>query len=374
VKNNRSITLANNPGAKASAVLDARPAPGNLRLGWTSFWFSAVNPIGLHRLRVLAGLLFLAWLLPLTGHQAELFGLDGWFDRQAYLEAMQLPGGPPAFIGWSLVYLCGSSTALLQGLWWAAMGVIVLFTLGVASRLTAVLTWVLVVSFLASPAASFDADWLLGILAFYLMIGYVLLGQWNGQPSLAGRLLGERKTFLAGWTWNEGEDVPPSYAANLAVRLLQVHFAILIVVSGLHKLQFGDWWAGVGLWYPLHPPFSLSAERVRAMAAHADSTLIALSLAQYIMLAWQLGFPAFAWRRRWRAVLLGGGVVAWAASVLVYGQPLFGPFYLIGCLSYLTPAEWQGLAAGAAGAMRWATGSLKASPQKKVGVRVGTRG
>ena len=47
----------------------------------------------------------------------------------------------------------------------------------------------------------------------------------------------------------------PSIAANLTVRLVQVHFAIVLVVSGLHKLQFGDWWSGVAWWYPLNPPF-----------------------------------------------------------------------------------------------------------------------
>jgi hypothetical protein len=371
VKTNRSITAAANPAPRVSPAVDTSAAPVNLRLGWTSFWFSAVDPIGLHRLRVLAGLLFIAWLLPLTGHQAELFGLDGWFDRKAYLEASQLPGGAPAPIGWSLVFLCGSSTAALTALWWASLGVLVLFTLGVATRVTGVLTWLVVASYLATPAASFDADFLLAILAFYLMIGYLLLGQWNGRPSPVGRLLGEG-TFLSGLKAND--DVTPSYAANLAVRLFQVHFALIVVVSALHKLQFGDWWAGVGLWYPLYPPFSLSAERIRAMAPDAVSTLVWLSLVQYVMLAWQFGLPAFAWRRRWRVVLLGGGVLAWVGAVLVYGQPLFGPFYLIGCLSYLTPAEWRGLTRWAGQRLGQPARSLRAAAQKDAGVRVGARG
>jgi hypothetical protein len=368
VKNSRSITAVPHPAARTSPVLHDGPAPVNLRLGWTSFWFSAIDPIGLHRLRVLAGLLFLSWLLPLTGHQTELFGLNGWFDRQAYVEAAALPGGAPAPIGWSLVYLCGTSATLLNLLWWTSLGVLVLFTLGVATRVTAVLTWLVVVSFLATPAASFDADFLLAILAFYLMIGYVLLGQWNGQLSLAGRLLGSRDTFLAGL--KPREDATPSYAANLAVRLLQVHFAIIMVASALHKLQFGDWWSGVALWYVLHPPFTLSAADIQAMKPHAETTLFVLSLAQYVMLAWQLGFPAFAWRQRWRVVLVGGGVVAWVGTALLYDQPLFGPIYLLGCLSYLTPGEWHGLAGRVAAAGRRLTGGLKAPAVNKVGVRV----
>ncbi len=321
-------------------------SPGGLLSGWTRFWFTAVNPRGLHALRVLSGLLFLLWLLPLAGHQSALFGLNGWFDWQAYREGAHLPGGPPApYSGWSLLYLGGSSAALVDALWWVAVAVFALFTLGVCVRVTAVLTWVLVASFLLSPAVNYDADYLLAILAFYLMIGYVLLGQWSRPLSLAGRLLGPWDVVLFGSRGRPSaeRDMTPSYAANLAVRLLQVHFALIMVVSGLHKLQFGEWWGGVAYWYPLHPPFRTTLADIRAEAAHASLDLFLLSLVQYVALAWQIGFPAFAWRRRWRVVLLGGAVLSWVGAIYIYGQPLFGPVYFIACLSYLTHAEWEWL-------------------------------
>src|SRR5262249_12600448 len=72
--------------------------------GWTRFWFGRAAPVGLHVLRVAAGLLSLAWLLPLMGHLDSVFGLDGWFDRQAYREAARLADGAPKPISWSLVY------------------------------------------------------------------------------------------------------------------------------------------------------------------------------------------------------------------------------------------------------------------------------
>src|SRR4029077_4990805 len=89
--------------------------------------------------------------------------------------------------GRSLIFLCGTSTAALQFLYWEAIVVFLLFTLGIATRTTSILTWALIVSFVASPAMTFDADFLLVMLAFYLMIGHVLLGQWNGAPSMANR-------------------------------------------------------------------------------------------------------------------------------------------------------------------------------------------
>jgi hypothetical protein len=129
------------------------------------------------------------------------------------------------------------------------------------------------------------------------------------------------------------------------MRLIQVHFALVLVVSGLHKLQFGQWWGGVAFWYPLHPPLETTVEAVQRQTVHPWVYLVVLSLAQYVMLAWQIGFPLFAWRRGlWRLVLLGGGVVGWVGSMLIFGQPLFGPVFFVACVSYISPAEWRAVA------------------------------
>jgi hypothetical protein len=308
---------------------------------WTRFWFSPADSIGLHCIRFLAGLLFLFWLLPLANQYQALFSLSGWLDRQGYIEASRIPG---VAFGWSLLYLAGSNPHLITAVYWGALTIFALFALGVWPRITGILTWVLVVSFLANPVTQGEADPLLAVFAFYLMLGYVLLGQWDIGQSWYRRLIGPSLVWplrgLAG-TDSPFAESSRSYAANLAIRLLQVHFAIVVVASGLHKLQSGDWWAGVAFWYPLHPPFQTTPESIDAEAASAGSKLFMLSLAQYIYLGWELTFPFFAWRRRWRPILLGGAVVGWIGAVAIYGAPLFGPVYLLGCLSYVTPTEWR---------------------------------
>jgi hypothetical protein len=315
-----------------------------IRGAWDAFWFTPVDPIGLHVVRVLSGLLLLGWFLTYWGQQEAFFGLSGWFDRQAYLEASRLPEEPPTPIGWSIFYLTGTNPNLLNPLFYSAIGVVFLFTLGVWTRVTSILTWVATVSFLANPAIGYDADSLLVILAFYLMIGYVLLGQWSRPQSIAGRLLGNRDALiLAPFLWrNQGKPRVGSYAANIALRLLQIHFAIVVVTSGLHKLQFAEYWGGVALWFPLNPALEVTQETLRRQAADAPMRFFVLSLAQYITLAWQITFPLFAWRPRWQAVLLAGAVVGWLGSVFVYRLPLFGPLYFVACLSYLTTAKWLG--------------------------------
>jgi hypothetical protein len=318
-------------------------ASGGLVAGWARFWFSPVSPLGLHWVRFLAGLLFLSWLLPLTGERAALFGLDGWVDAEAYRAASHIPGGAPVPLGWSIVFAAGDSPARLDVIWWGSLAVLALFTLGVATRITAVLTWVIVVSFLASPAAHADTDYMLGILAFYLMIGYLFIGQWSQPLSIVERIFGTRRAWLFAGLRANKEGEPLSYAANFALRLLQVHFAIVMVASGLHKLQYGDWWAGVAYWYPMHPPLAMTAERLQAERAAANVTLFFLSLAGYLVLAWQLTFPLFAFRKRCRPILIGGAAIGWLGCAWLFGDQTFGPFCMVACLSYLTPQEWRWL-------------------------------
>src|SRR5262249_20446270 len=132
------------------------PTRGPLRR-WTRFWLTPSEPTGLHILRLLAGLLFAAWLLSFAGARHALFGLAGWFDRQAYLEASRMGDGAPVPISWSLLYLCHSPAAF-DALYWGALCVFVLFALGIATRITGVLSWLLVASFIVNPATSYDAD------------------------------------------------------------------------------------------------------------------------------------------------------------------------------------------------------------------------
>jgi hypothetical protein len=299
----------------------------------------------LHLVRLLTGLLLLSWLLPLAGDVDSLFGLQGWFDRQAYAEAARLPGGPPKPISWSVLYLCGSNPAALHTVYWLSVGALVLFTLGVCPRLTAVLAWLIVVSFSANPAFDDEVDPVLIALTCYTMIGYLLLGLRSEGRSWAARLLGPWRTFPLSRMRDQRQTAAPlSEGANLALRLIQVHLAVILVTSGLHKLQFGDWWSGVAYWFALHPPLETTAAAVQEQARSAQNVLYLLNFAAYATLAWQIAFPLFAWRRGLcRALLLGGAVVGWVGATVLYRMPLFGPAGFIGCVAYVSGEEWRAL-------------------------------
>jgi len=335
---------------------------------WSAFWFSAIDPIGLHRLRVLTGILFICWLLPYAGRVEPFFGLEGWFDREAYHEASRLSRFPtadgeggsilPVPLGWSVLYVCGNNTTLLNLAFWGSLGVFALFTLGIATRLTSIVTWVMVVSFTANPATSYDADFLLVLLAFYMMVGHLLLGQWNRRLTPLERLVGTHDRSMFAWLrkTKERNSPAPSYAANVTVRLMQVHLVLVMLGSFLSKTQMSDWWTGVAYWYPLHPPFESSVARARA---YAEPAVFMLSLVQYLALGWQLAFPTFAWKRSCRWLLYGGLALGWVGSSFLLKQPLFGPIFLVWGLSYLTPDEWHDLDRRLRGLGEWARSRLR---------------
>src|SRR6266852_2896450 len=109
MKNSRSI---------AAAAKDEDARSSGFFPKWTHFWFTPVQPVGLHTLRFLAGLLFTFWLLTLAGNQTSYFGLGGWVDREstsrltrAFFDADGRDLGASANLpeayrsGWSVLYL-----------------------------------------------------------------------------------------------------------------------------------------------------------------------------------------------------------------------------------------------------------------------------
>jgi hypothetical protein len=182
------------------------------------------------------------------------------------------------------------------------------------------------------------------MLAFYLMLGHLFLGlRTPSQPPLALVLGPTRETFLLGRLWLKRRvSLPPSVASNLALRLLQVHFAIAMMASGLHKLQTSAWWSGLAPWFYLHPPFHSTLAEIRTYAPpDAEAYLNAFSLVSYAVLAWQIGFAAFAWRLRLRWLLLGGAAFGWLLTAMALQMPLVGPLIFVICLAYVTPMEWR---------------------------------
>lgn len=316
------------------------PSKSGILANWITFWFLPSQPTGLHVIRVGFGLLALVWMLSFAGYVHDFFGFDGWFDRAAIVERATLLKSQEIVDdqSWSLLYLVADQPALLTAVFWASVAVVAAFTLGFFTRITSVLTWLIVISFTANPFIEVDTDVFFRIISFYLMIGYLFLDLQNASLPAWQRYTSATNHWL-GTTLRHGET--PSSAATVAIRLLQVHFALAVVIMGLHKLQSAEWWAGVSYWYPMHRASETSLDAINELRNRSTSYLNFISIAGYIVLAWQIFFPTFAWRGglcRW--VLLGGALVGLVGLMIIYPIPLLGPTFFLLCLSYLTDREW----------------------------------
>ncbi len=303
---------------------------------WNNFWFLGRSPLSLHALRVLFGIICIVWLLSYAGHVHDFFSYEGWFDRAAFIEAGSLADNQ----SWSLLYLVAHDATLLTAFYWGSILVLTLFTLGIFTRLTSILSWLIIVSFTANPLIEADTDVFLRLIYFYLMIGYVLFGLLNATNPLE-LVLGSSRHWL--WNCLKHDDTDTfSSAATVTIRLMKLHVAMAIVMMGLHKLQLMEWWSGVAFWYPMNRTSTLSVDAINDMKARSFGYLNTISFAAYCVLVWQIFFPTFAWRTGYaRVVLLGGAVAGMIGLMIIYPIPLLGPVFFLLCLVYLTDDEWN---------------------------------
>src|SRR5262249_16635048 len=114
------------------------------------------------------------------------------------------------------------------------------FTLGLASRFTAVLAWVGFLSYIHRvPASGFGLDTMVAILLLDLMIGP------SGAALSLDRWLARRRAKRAGELFPDNP--APSSSATFVIRLLQIHFCMIYLASGASKLQGPAWWSGTAL-------------------------------------------------------------------------------------------------------------------------------
>jgi hypothetical protein len=291
---------------------------------WEAFWFTPADPTLLGVLRILTGLMLLythaVWGLALN----EFFGPASWLSPEL-VRAIQADQYTYSFL-W----------AVPPGGLWAAyalsMLVLLLFTVGLFTRLTSILSLIVVISFAHRvPAATFGLDQINGMLTLYLVIGP------SGQALSLDR-------WFAGRRQGSPESSPaPSAGANLALRLINVHMCIIYFFAGISKLQGESWWTGEAIW--------------RAMAnleyQSIDMTWMAwhpwlVNIATHVSVLWEVFFCTLVWRPRLRPLMLAGAVVLHVGIGACLGMWTFALIMLVGCMSFLPPNQVRDLIAALA--------------------------
>jgi hypothetical protein len=136
----------------------------------------------------------------------------------------------------------------------------------------------------------------------------------------------------------------PSVSANLALRLLQVHFCIIYLVAGVSKLQGAPWWNGTAVWATM-ANFEFCPMQRRPYAAflvflsgHRWLWEVFTTGATMYTLVFEISFPFIVWNRRLRWLAIVGAVLLHTGIALCMGLVTFSLVMLTGVLSFVPAA------------------------------------
>jgi Vitamin K-dependent gamma-carboxylase len=320
---------------------------GALRGGWARFWFSPADPTTLGAVRICTGLLLLyvhgssTFELPdLVGPQAvvDAPGVDRL--RELTSHVIDGPGAAPRneSLGALSIWFHVRQPAVMWIVQAVFLGAIVAFTLGFWSRTASVLAWTGNVSFLhRTYLMSFGLDAITSMLTLYLMLGP------TGRALSLDRLLARRRGGVAP---GRPLDPEPSVAANVVIRLIQVHMCIVYLCAGAAKLQGSAWWDGTAVYLTLMT-YELAPTDMRWIAGR-DWLWQSVSLAgNAFTLAFELGFVFLVWHRLWRPIVLAAALLMHGGIALSMGMGAFSAAMLTGCLAFVPPWVLRSLLATA---------------------------
>ncbi len=283
---------------------------------WDRFWFTPTDPALLGLLRVLVG------SMVFYTHAVWTLDLPKFFGSQALLPPTYrnlLGDGESA---WGLPSMLWSHFDWLPADAWllpvhlVGLLVVALFTIGLWTRVTSVLTALLVISYVnRTTGAQYGLDQINSFLTLYLAIG----------PS---------GDFLSVDAWRaarQGRGVSrESVLANITLRLIQVHMCIVYLFAGLGKLQGDTWWNGQAIWGAVGN-FEYQTLDLTWLAAHMG----VVNLLTYSTLFWEVSYPFLIWPRLTRPIWLLLAIAVHAGIGLAMGMITFGLIMIFGNLAFL---------------------------------------
>jgi hypothetical protein len=342
-----------------------------------NFFFRPADPTTLGLIRLLCGLTVLyvhfgysfdlpvffgrdAWLnyekMDALRKEGPTIGMQmGWNDRFEENPALKL--GPDYQKKWlvdpSLVIYKGHPA--LWSLWYhitdptwmwvthiTILAVMLLFALGCCTRVTAVLTWVAMVSYInRSPTSLFGMDTIMIVVVTYLMIGPS--GAALSVDRLIARYWGTYEALRRHQPVPNFSQPAPSVSANFAIRMMQIHVCIIYAMSGFSKLQGPPWWSGTAVWYTVaNPEFSPMGVLpymafLRFISGHRWLWELVMMGGCYGTLFFEISFPYLIWAPRMRWGMIAMAVGMHISIALCMGLVTFSMMMLVLVLSFVPP-------------------------------------
>jgi hypothetical protein len=229
--------------------------------------------------------------------------------------------------------------------------IMTLFTLGLWTRVTSVLTWVAAVSYIhRTQYVLFGMDTMSNILLVYLMVGD------SGGAFSLDRLIARSKAAKASLGRAGAIDAAtaaflasprPTVSAGLALRLIQVHFCFIYMAAGLSKLKGQSWWSHHAYWDTLANPeftmiqFEWYEAGLRWLTNHrAIYSLAAAGAIAHTFVA-EIGLPFLVWTRA-RPWIVVVGLLLHTGIGIFMGLTVFSLLMMIMLLAYLPGVAIRG--------------------------------
>jgi hypothetical protein len=306
---------------QSSATVRLRDIPGHFGHAWTSFWFTPSDPIVLSLLRVLVGLVALWWYLSLLANLQEWFGPEGIFPLSIALDSRRNATGDPAFAFSLLDYV--SSISQLWLVYGLGLAAIVMMLCGIFSRISTIAALIFVLSFVQrAPMLSRPVDNILAMLMFYLCLGP------SGACFSVDSCLRHRKQNVAAITL--------SSAATVAIRVMQVHLALVYAAMAISQLQGDKWWQGTAIWWLMARPESRLVD-LTGLSSMGMAFEYLVNLLTYAIVLYELCFAVLIWNPVARPILLLLGIFVWGGLALIGGSVSFCVLMFVATLAFLRP-------------------------------------
>jgi hypothetical protein len=137
----------------------------------------------------------------------------------------------------------------------------------------------------------------------------------------------------------------PSVAANVTIRLLQIHLCIIYGMSGLAKLLGVSWWSGSAIWnvvanYEFAPmQYGLYLDLLQFICKYPLLREIFLTGGGLFTLAFEIGYPFLIWRPSLRRLFLAAAILLHGLIGVLMGLKTFALIMLVMNMAFLRKDE-----------------------------------